>query len=884
MTEGLTLEQYYFAVKTYCELNHQDCERCNSTLLAAREILKEIYISLPALWRKVRADVPYDCEKAQRWLLRLPITVLSIKSNKENFLYVIEKSADVQFYDKMITCITQAITVDNTAPCLNKAEFEKILNLADHESEREVLKHAAAALSNTSRRKAKTFFGISRLKERAVKVGKGILINEAIKRKNHLLCVSEQRSYLSFIGVDASDFIKEEHIKSIPDNSNTDSSESEEDSAEDSITESSKDDADDTSTMEEKKVETDNFDTNNTTECSTAIQIADENPESCETISITQNEVMQTRSDSLPTCRSFSLLNANKNCPLLDVNSVIVLDILKEADYNWYAFVSLLQPRFEEQGYTVEVFDQFLTDFASQLPHLGLTQDDERLVDQSKTAYLEDLRQREMRTEDISEEPSDEYDESDASVNIDPGEIVRKLENIKAKWRWRTKKEIASHRIMKRKTGKGKCNILTKFPDIGEVIEDIVEKADVGADRWRRTGVYTFSGDPKKEKRLTFSLLQKKLCEHYNTHFSYGSVVELCLPRNKRSSASKCYKGAANIKYRRARKGFSVKFNPDKKWSRSFYKALTQLQCDGNHILLLNRDDQAGFRLDTTYTHKTQKVLAKRNSVTTFTDFLNKHQTLLQTTSYNFSKTNTTTDVCLGIVKASAVHQKSASQHMADLQMIEKEDVCKGVFYHPVTEKPKEIECVRVDGASDENPSHAEIQFLWTERHVTKPTRITLVTTRSSGDSFLNRVELQNGCLALGHSNLFIPSTLRGDWISENGEFSDIKYKENMEAALNQYILRVDQTPCMNTNIHLFEGQKQDSILERRKKLITFLRGSKREIQKLKNESPEMLSYFESIWKVRSNHSVETIANQYIFFLRCCGKEDCPHPYCRGMK
>ena len=68
-----------------------------------------------------------------------------------------------------------------------------------------------------------------------------------------------------------------------------------------------------------------------------------------------------------------------------------------------------------------------------------------------------------MRTEDISEEPSDEYDDSDASVNIDPVTIVTKVENIKVKWRWKTKKEIASHGIMKRKIGKGKSNILTKF-------------------------------------------------------------------------------------------------------------------------------------------------------------------------------------------------------------------------------------------------------------------------------------------------------------------------------------------------------------------------------------------------------------------------------------
>ena len=70
--------------------------------------------------------------------------------------------------------------------------------------------------------------------------------------------------------------------------------------------------------------------------------------------------------------------------------------------------------------------------------------------------------------------------------------------------------------------------------------------------------------------------------------------------------------------------------------------------------------------------------------------------------------------------------------------------------------KVKEIECIRVDGASDEGPSHAEVQFLWTERHLNRPTKVTLVTTRSSGDSFLNHVELQNGCLSRGHANLFI--------------------------------------------------------------------------------------------------------------------------------
>ena len=81
---------------------------------------------------------------------------------------------------------------------------------------------------------------------------------------------------------------------------------------------------------------------------------------------------------------------------------------------------------------------------------------------------------------------------------------------------------------------------------------------------------------------------------------------------------------------------------------------------------------------------------------------------------------------------------------------------------NPLTGQAKQVECVSVDGATDEGPSHLEIQFWWTLRHIQWPTAVTLVTARSSGASYLNRVELQNGCMALAHANLFIPSNLNG--------------------------------------------------------------------------------------------------------------------------
>ena len=79
------------------------------------------------------------------------------------------------------------------------------------------------------------------------------------------------------------------------------------------------------------------------------------------------------------------------------------------------------------------------------------------------------------------------------------------------------------------------------------------------------------------------------------------------------------------------------------------------------------------------------------------------------------------------------------------------------------------IDCIRVDGASDEGPSHVEVQFHWTDRHVKHAKVATLVTSRHSGGSYLNRVELMNGGLSQAHANLFIPSTLSGSNYGRGG-------------------------------------------------------------------------------------------------------------------
>ena len=716
------------------------------------------------------------------------------------------------------------------------------------------MKHLMASSFNMSARQA-TKFGMSNLKKRAEKVVSAAEKISAIKNKHLYFAKVEQKVYLQSIGRTPDGFLT------------SSSSESE--------------------CSDEEDEEMIPNEVNNERPLDTA-QTCLEEPSTINQPSVNElgheSPTSQFRND-MPSTGSG---RKEKDLPCLDVNSVVVLDILREVEWNWLAFVVLLESRFEKEGYSQEVFDQFLVDFASQLPNPGLSNDEFQLAEQSRAAYLSEVAQKEVRIHEIIEEVNSD-DENDyggagggCDESPDESEILRKLKLIKDRGKRLAKSEIELKGLNgRRKSQKTESSVLARHPDIGEVMENIVREADVGADKWRRTGVYTFTGDTKKEKRMTFKKLREKICQHYGEKISHGTLLQLCVNRDKRRMSSKRYKRVANIKYQRTRKGFNLKFNPDAKWSRSLYKSLDKLQIDGKHIVLLNRDDQAGFWLDSTFTHKNMPSLnVDGPTVTTRTDFLNKHYTQLQTTSYNFTKTKTTSEVCIGVVKASGVHQKNPSQHAADLDMLQAMDHPKTVFLQEDSGEVKEIKCVRVDGASDEGPSHTEVQFLWTERHMNRPTKVTLVTTRSSGDSFLDRVELQNGCLSHAHSNLFIPSTLCGEPCDEEGQFSEEKYRANMEAALKQYIERVDDSPCMWTTIKLQRGATDHPFLERRSRLLVFLKGSVKQKAELRKQDHEEYEYFEKVWKVRQNHLDHNLPINYIFLLRCCEREGCPHPLC----
>lgn len=198
----------------------------------------------------------------------------------------------------------------------------------------------------------------------------------------------------------------------------------------------------------------------------------------------------------------------------------------------------------------------------------------------------------------------------------------------------------------------------------------------------------------------------------------------------------------------------------------------------------------------------------------------------------------------------------------------------------------KLIDCIRVDGATDEGPSHEEVQFYWTEWNLINEKVATYVTTRHSGGSYLNKVEMQNGCLALAHSNLFIPSTLTGSNTTARGIDND-RLATNLDAAIDVYISRVDNAPCGGSQISLFKGAKDEHakmLQDRRQSVLTFLKGSAEMKKELEAKDPELFSYFKKIWDMRSRHMVKNLPKKYVFALLPCYKTDCIHPVCSNGK
>ena len=261
--------------------------------------------------------------------------------------------------------------------------------------------------------------------------------------------------------------------------------------------------------------------------------------------------------------------------------------ILRQNNLNLFSFVEEIKSTI--RGLSPEAMSQLLIDFAHYLPVSDLSNDEEREVEHSRQSFLLYYREKKIEEREIdmlegnvcSDSESDNPDEwIDVDLRTDAGKklIQKERRRIRQKAKRQAAKSVAEECLLRRKIPKRVGRVLRVFPDIGKEMEKFVQSKRVSADTWPRTGILTFDGNVKQGQKVTYKRIKQHLEEKYNTTFGYGTIVQLSVVKNKRRFHAKGYKGVAHITCRRARKGFSLRFNPDAHWSCSLYKGPDKIQ------------------------------------------------------------------------------------------------------------------------------------------------------------------------------------------------------------------------------------------------------------------------------------------------------------------
>lgn len=863
--EGFTLDKYILTKENICYEEHkQPCTACIGLLSVAKQILDEGFIKLNEAFAMSTPGVKYKAKDAKRKLLQMPLAALKIKESKTYTIYLVSKDTNLQLTRSLLK--RKDWGSQNTGMQMSASLVKELLSATESDAERQRLTYGIVKSSGLSHTKLRQLYGFENLKRRQDKVENALREMREIREAVASIASIQEKAVLQSFGIEVESDEDLEH-----DESETDTdADGEEDSALNAV--------ENTSLSKLIPATLNESEDRLVSETDSAFNVSE--------IGLAPSQ----NTDIGDMAHQFSLSKEITESACYQ-NSHQLMDILKSCELNWFSFVEVIKEKMKD--YSKEAIDQLLLDFSGQLHLFNLDEREELIIEQSRQAFLLARRLDENNSDADDEAVLSEAEEMEVDWgNIhDPlqkeaqSAIIQKIRNLRLGAKRKAAKKIAEERFLRRRRGKNVSKILKECPDIGQTIENYVKSAGAGADSWRRTGVLTFDGNRKVQKKPTFSRIKEHLEMVYNRKFGYGTVVELCVARNKRRKSSTRYRGLARVTCRRARKGFTLRYNPDQHWSAAFYRSLDALHLrDGNDILNINRDDQAGFRLDTLATHNKRATLciAEEVPLTTKSDYVNKYPSTLQTTSYNFLGTGTTAEICAGVVKAVPLHSKNPAQHFNDLNEIETYLDVQPAFFNCLSGERKTKVCVRVDGGHDEGPTHKEVQFWWTCYHLDKASRVLILTTRDSGSSNKNRVELQNGCLALAHSNLFIPSTLNGSCLdSQSGNVDEGKLKQNLSDAIDVYISRVNKCPCADTVVHLYKGTESSEIQGLRTMVKTFLKGKPSLKKKLKEEHPKEYQRIEDVWNLRARHLVPGLPDKYVFHLTCCYQDECIHPLCK---
>ena len=538
----LSLLEYIDARSVYCGSKHtQPCTECTAMFSIANTVVNDGYAKLSSSFKSAFPSLTYKADIARQKVLQMPLVCIRFGTPKDGtsawFLFEYIEGVN---YNKF-ACFAEALVQRvHSQPTIDKTEVKAILKLAQSDRERELIRYSifkASGLSSTATRRT---FGFEKMSDRSKLVESALEEARCVREAVEDLARVQDEALLRSVGI------------SVPDT--TSDSESDSDSMCDDPL---------------------GFPGSPST---ASVEVCEESvPLSGDELS--KDSTVGTQNDDIAATAEVTAL---EKLPLVDIGM--------HSDWNFFNIVTMIESEVCIKQ-KEKVFDSLYAKLESEIT----TDREKNMLQESYRAFLavdnkEDARIVQMINGDIVTDS--ESDDPDAFLEHSViSERVKKLiakrqKSIKRQKQRCVAKLLVKRRFLSRKISKKLHGVLKECPTIGKEIEAFVSERNVGADAWRRTGVLTFDGNRKVKEKVTYERIRKHLEEVYGRKFSYGTVVQLCIARNKRRHSAKNYKGVAKVTTRRARKGFTLKFNPDSHWSAALYKSLNWLQfTDGSDII-----------------------------------------------------------------------------------------------------------------------------------------------------------------------------------------------------------------------------------------------------------------------------------------------------------
>ena len=188
--EGFSLKQYTDIRQFICKQRHpQPSKNCEGLVNVANVILDQGFLKLKTTMTTSSPHVRhYKASLARRKLLQMPLACIGVGRMEQGTycLYLVEKQNLVDYSIFQTLLENAALKPGVKEMSISKEEMSNILYLAETESQRELLKYVVVKATGLSNTKAKSFYGLSNVKERKEKVEsaleKAISIRQSIEK------------------------------------------------------------------------------------------------------------------------------------------------------------------------------------------------------------------------------------------------------------------------------------------------------------------------------------------------------------------------------------------------------------------------------------------------------------------------------------------------------------------------------------------------------------------------------------------------------------------------------------------------------------------------------------------------------------------------------